>query len=369
MQLRTILTISMLVTPNVFAYQLSGARDPQAATQQAEYQEKLQHVINDKADYAAGIVSRWENSEAANGKWDANAAADLYIALMKLKPESLLAAGEASTYEGMMAVIATGSRAKAAISQPGPLSPNTQVSSNTQVSPNALGDSADDMVYTPVAPCRIVDTRVIGGIVVNGSQRNWDMDGSNFSSQGGSSTDCGIPFGVAQAVAMNITVTQPSGPGYVTAWRYVSARPLASVLNFVTGQTVANSTIIPTNPGGGADFSVYVAGGNAHMVIDVIGYFAAPVATALDCTTANSALTSVPVNLYTPVDAICPAGTTATGGGWFSNEGTGGYQGVWVLSQPGAAYNFNGWRVWVDNQTNGNRNIQAWAVCCRIPGR
>ena len=95
-------------------------------------------MIDDKAAYAAGIVSRWESSARTNGKWDANAAADLYVALMKLQPENLLAAGEASTYEAMMAVVAAGSRAKTA--QAG------QVSSNAVVSPNALGDVADDMV-------------------------------------------------------------------------------------------------------------------------------------------------------------------------------------------------------------------------------
>ena len=37
-----------------------------------------------------------------------------------------------------------------------------------------LGDAADDLVYTPVVPCRIVDTRAGGGgVFLPGNQRDW----------------------------------------------------------------------------------------------------------------------------------------------------------------------------------------------------
>lgn len=168
---------------------------------------------------------------------------------------------------------------------------------------------------------------------------------------------------------MTIHAVHPSNLGFFRAWRYLGAQPTASVLNFgVADQALANITIIPVFPGSGPDFSL-ISSVSSQVVIDVVGYYAAPVATALDCTTASSALTSVNVNAWTAVDASCPAGRTATGGGWYSSEGTLGYPGVWNQSLPGAAYGFNGWRVWVDNQTSGPRNVQAWALCCRIPGR
>ena len=52
---------------------------------------------------------------------------------MKLHPENLLAAGEASSYEAMMTVLATG---RAAADDPG------------TTSPHVLGDTFRDLVYT-----------------------------------------------------------------------------------------------------------------------------------------------------------------------------------------------------------------------------
>jgi hypothetical protein len=136
------------------------------------------------------------------------------------------------------------------------------------------------------------------------------------------------------------------------------------VLNYTAGPTILNTAIVPVLPGGGNDFSVFSSGAS-ELAIDVVGYFAAPVATALDCITVSSAATAIPVDAWTPVDAVCPVGRTATGGGYNTPEGTLGYPGVWVTSLP----NGNGWRVWVDNQTNGARTITSYATCCRVPGR
>lgn len=163
---------------------------------------------------------------------------------------------------------------------------------------------------------------------------------------------------------MTITVTQPVAAGYFTAWG-LGAQPLVSVLNYEAGATIANTTIVPVVSSAGADFSLY-SFATAHAVIDVIGYFAAPEATALDCITVDSAVTAVPNNSWTPIDANCPAGRTATGGGYDTTEGTLGYPNVWITTRP---HNGNGWRTWVDNQTGGSRNIQTFVRCCRVPGR
>ena len=234
----------------------------------------------------------------------------------------------------------------------------------TPEAPGDLGDIAADLVYTPVTPCRVVDTRLAAaGAIIGNTTRTFDMDGTNFSTQGGFGGSCGIPSGVARAVVMTITVTQPVATGYFTAWAF-GPQPFISVLNYEAGETIANSTIVPVAPSAGADFSLY-SFATAHAIIDVMGYFAAPVATALDCTTVNSAVTAVPNNTWTAIDANCPAGRTATGGGYDTTEGTLGYPNVWITTRP----NGNGWRTWVDNQTGGNRNIQTFVRCCRVPGR
>ena len=54
-----------------------------------------------------------------------------------------------------------------------------------------LGDSQADLVYTPLTPCRIIDTRVAGGAIAAGATRDFLVTGTSFASQGGSATGCG----------------------------------------------------------------------------------------------------------------------------------------------------------------------------------
>ena len=49
----------------------------------------------------------------------------------------------------------------------------------------------------------------------------------------------------AQAAALTLTVTDPAASGFVTLWPCDQARPEASLVNFVRGQTVANSVVVP----------------------------------------------------------------------------------------------------------------------------
>jgi hypothetical protein len=355
---RLSLCLALSITfPSVFAQPPTNVQASAEAAQRAASQAKLQQVINDSSSYAAAIVQRWESAARASGRWDANFSSELLKALLKLQPENLLAAGEATSYESMMYVLATGRQISTAAG-------SHSLSLPTAMIPDALGDAADDMVYTSVTPCRIVDTRVAGGPLAAGSTRTFDADGSTFVSQGGFNGSCGIPYGVAYAVAMTITVTAPSTSGYFTAWA-LGAQPFTSVLNFTAGATLANTTIVPILPGAGNDFSIF-SSARAQVVVDVVGYFAAPVATALDCTTVNTAFVAVPVDSWTPITATCPVGRTATGGGYNSGDGTLGYPNVWITTLPSGA---NGWTTWVDNQTNGTRLIDSYAVCCRVPGR
>jgi hypothetical protein len=57
---------------------------------------------------------------------------------------------------------------------------------------NALGDSQADLVYTPVTPCRIIDTRIVGGVIAAGTTTSFLVTGTDLSSQGGSATGCGV---------------------------------------------------------------------------------------------------------------------------------------------------------------------------------
>jgi len=96
------------------------------------------------------------------------------------------------------------------------------------VEPSFLGSNTQDFVYTPVTPCRIIDTRLVGGPISAGTYRNFYATGVNFSGQGGTSGDCGIPKGPAKAVVINFVAlgTSSPGPGNLSVTPYPSAFPL-----------------------------------------------------------------------------------------------------------------------------------------------
>ena len=167
-------------SPAVFAQPARGTWAAEEAIHQAQRQQQIQQVQSDKAGYAAAIVERWEESARKAGRWDRTYSADLLASLTKLDPENLLAAGEASTYEAMMTVLARGKREPA---PPG-------------VVPSALGQNFQDLVYTPVTPCRIVDTRsAAAGALAGGVTRLFDVDGSSFTAQGEAAPVAASPWG------------------------------------------------------------------------------------------------------------------------------------------------------------------------------
>ena len=96
------------------------------------------------------------------------------------------------------------------------------------------------------------------------------LDGSGFPLKiriGGTNN---IPVD-ASAVALNVTAVDTQAPaagGYVTVYP-CGDRPNASNLNFINGQTLANSVITPMSADGDVCFYVY---GIANLIVDISGY-------------------------------------------------------------------------------------------------
>ncbi|MEI2655539.1 MAG: hypothetical protein V9G12_25945 [Microthrixaceae bacterium] len=74
-------------------------------------------------------------------------------------------------------------------------------------------------------------------------------------------------------MALNVTVDQPTGSGYITSWPTGEARPTASTHNFTAGVTVAN--LVLAKVGAGGKVSLFNSAGATHLVADVVGYFSA----------------------------------------------------------------------------------------------
>jgi hypothetical protein len=70
---------------------------------------------------------------------------------------------------------------------------------------------------------------------------------------------------------LNVTVTEPTVAGYITAWPTGTERPLASNLNFTPRETIPNAVIVGVGSGG--KVSLYNSAGSTHLVVDVAGWF------------------------------------------------------------------------------------------------
>lgn len=111
-----------------------------------------------------------------------------------------------------------------------------------------------------VAPRRLLDTRSSSGPVAGGKSVTFRAGGTS-----------GIPVD-ASAVVLNLTVTEATSFGFLTAYAAGSARPNASSVNYSAGQTVPNLVVVPV----GTDGKVTVANtspGTAQVIADVAGYF------------------------------------------------------------------------------------------------
>jgi len=147
---------------------------------------------------------------------------------------------------------------------------------------SAYGDSAADMTYVPVAPCRIIDTRVAGGQIGAGATRDFWVTGTGFTSQGGVAGSCGVPLGPATAVVINFVAVNPAGAGDLRITPFGTAMPTASFLNYAlpgTGFNVANALVAkicnPATTSCGKDFTLQADAAAVHVVADVMGYFEA----------------------------------------------------------------------------------------------
>jgi hypothetical protein len=123
--------------------------------------------------------------------------------------------------------------------------------------------------FTPLHPQRVVDTRPgePAGAVVVAKQRY----GGPTTLTVGFASHMGVPTSGIGAVALNVTAVDPVGAGFVTLFP-CGDRPLASNLNFLAGETVPNLVIAPVSGTGAVCVFSSV---DTHLVIDVVGWFAA----------------------------------------------------------------------------------------------
>ncbi len=143
---------------------------------------------------------------------------------------------------------------------------------NWEVPRSPMGDLDHPSAFVPVTPCRIADTRGVppftgayaGPELAAGATRNFDVDGA---------PTCAGIAPLATAYSLNFTIIGSAGVyqnAFLTVWPTGGTMPTVSTLNFDGGQLKANAAVVP--PDGTGSISVYV-NANAHLIIDINGYF------------------------------------------------------------------------------------------------
>jgi hypothetical protein len=129
-----------------------------------------------------------------------------------------------------------------------------------------LGSTTSDQVFIPITPCRVVDTRNVGGAIGGGTSRAFYFytasNAFSWSTQGGAGFPAGTPAvstcpgtvtigsggllgNVPPSAAMaTVTVVNASAPGNFLIWSGVGASPTSSALNWAAGQVLANTTAL-----------------------------------------------------------------------------------------------------------------------------
>ncbi len=239
----------------------------------------------------------------------------------------------------------------------------------TSRSNKVLGSLSSDLVYTPIQPCRIVDTRAVAtGPIAAGASRNFvSINQANFTAQGGSATNCGTLGISAAAIAMNVTAVGYTASGHAIVHPFGTARPDTASVNFNFPNFATNNGIIAAipNPLTTSDFTLWTAQ-SSHFVVDVVGYFAPPQATPLGCAStffSENVAANQPFNIEIP---NCAVGYTLTGAGCRTvglNEANWAINGLYRDGLDLDAY-CSGL-----NTTAGTITVQGTAQCCRVPGR
>jgi hypothetical protein len=115
--------------------------------------------------------------------------------------------------------------------------------------------------FRAVQPCRLLDTRTnTPGRLTPNVSADVQVTGR-----------CEVPMG-ATAAALTVTAVYPSQVGFVTVWPTGAAMPLASALNYRSGEVRANSALVQIGAGGAISV---VSSAATDLVVDVSGYFVA----------------------------------------------------------------------------------------------
>jgi len=337
---------SALIAASVCA--VAGALQPLSVAAAGPRIDPLISVEQNRAEIVGGLVAQWREQFAAGKE------GELRNTLMGLRADKLLAVSAVQDPRLLATVLERGDFLALFPASPEAPAGDPPASTDMPSGGKSLGSASLDLVYTPVTPCRLYSTFGPGAALPTGT--TFTINLRRTISPAGA---CGLPTTGVVGVLITLVAANviPSTGGYVQALQPASSSS-AAAMTFNVGQVFASAnTVVPTATN--ASFDIVVGNTGAEVLVDVFGYYAAPVATALQCVeTANTDLV-IAANGGTgnSVAPACPAGYTQTA---TNCEAT-----SWLLPivyfQSGTCSGRNG--------DSTSQTLRASRTCCRVPGR
>ncbi len=128
------------------------------------------------------------------------------------------------------------------------------------------------LAFYTITPCRVVDTRAVGGSGLSGPFGPPSLAADTTRNIPMPDSACNLPD-TAQAYSLNIGVL-PQGPlGFLTAWPAGSPLPVVATLGSANGSSVSNAALVAAGTSGA--ISLY-ASNATDVIVDSNGYFAPP---------------------------------------------------------------------------------------------
>src|SRR6266567_2919223 len=227
-------------------------------------------IDQNRATVVERIVGEWgDRLTASNAGINS---AQLREILSGLRADHLLAASLAGSMEGLRDVVS------------GALVHTDAAVSSALMHAKSLGDTGDDLVYTPIVPCRILDTRngttpPYNAQMMGGSAFPVAANLANFAPQGGSATNCTLPPGAGAfaAIAVTLTFLNPNFDAFLAASSSSDFAILTRsvVMDFSANRGLANTAIVPID--GTVKFYLGLpAQVTTHVIADAVGYLRRP---------------------------------------------------------------------------------------------
>ncbi|MEV0722224.1 hypothetical protein AB0I37_05530 [Micromonospora purpureochromogenes] len=117
-------------------------------------------------------------------------------------------------------------------------------------------------MYYPLAPQRLLDTRTGRGPI-----------GADMATELQVAGRGGVPASGVGSVVLNVTVTGPTANSFLTLYPSTESTPTASSINFPAGWLGSNNVTVKLGPDG--KIMIYNRAGSTHVVVDVVGFYAA----------------------------------------------------------------------------------------------